>query len=114
MVSKIQMCRIPCRLGSARLGSAWVGSGRVGMAEWAKTNGLFANVSDSAAAMDQEITALAERLAKSSPEAQQLLKKVCWEGTEHWDELLAERASMSGALVLSDFTVQAINQFKTK
>ena len=83
-------------------------------AEWAKTNGLFANVSDSAAAMDQEITALAERLAESSPEAQQLLKKVCWEGTEHWDELLAERASMSGALVLSDFTVQAINQFKTK
>jgi methylglutaconyl-CoA hydratase len=43
-----------------------------------------------------------------------LLKKVFWEGTEHWDELLLERAAMSGKLVLSDFTRNAINAFKKK
>ncbi len=40
------------------------------------------------------------------------LKKVFWKGTDNWDTLLAERAAMSGELVLSDFTVKAINKFR--
>ena len=43
-----------------------------------------------------------------------MLKSIFWQGTEHWDDLLAERAAMSGELVLSEFTVNAINQFKKK
>lgn len=82
--------------------------------EWAQQNGLFADVSETAEEMDTKILLLANTLAKSNPEAQQLLKKVFWEGTENWDTLLAERASMSGRLVLSDFTVNAINSFKAK
>ena len=82
--------------------------------EWAKEQGLFADISDNAEEMDGKIGLLANQLAQSSPEAQQLLKKVFWEGTEHWDDLLAERAAMSGQLVLSDFTVNAINAFKAK
>jgi methylglutaconyl-CoA hydratase len=42
------------------------------------------------------------------------LKEVFWQGTEHWDSLLTERAAISGTLVLSDFTKNAIAQFKTK
>jgi methylglutaconyl-CoA hydratase len=42
------------------------------------------------------------------------LKKVFWQDTEHWDELLMERAAISGKLVLSDFTKNAITKFKTK
>lgn len=83
-------------------------------AQWAFQNGLYAGVYDTVEEMDEEIDALANRLAKSNPEAMQLLKKVFWEGTENWDELLAERAAMSGKLVLSDFTVNAINAFKKK
>ena len=83
-------------------------------ANWALRQGLYANVSDSAQDMDAEIMKLAVTLSKSSPEAQKLLKKVCWEGTENWDELLSQRASVSGNLVLSDFTVNAINSFKAK
>lgn len=82
--------------------------------EWAQQNGLFADVSETAEEMDSKILLLANTLAKSNPEAQQLLKKVFWAGTENWDALLAERASMSGRLVLSDFTVNAINSFKAK
>lgn len=61
--------------------------------------------------MDTEIEKLANILANSNPDAMSMLKKVFWEGTEHWDTLLFERAMMSGALVLSDFTVKAINKF---
>ena len=40
------------------------------------------------------------------------LKRILWEGTEHWDTLLAERAAISGKLVLSEFTRNAIAAFK--
>lgn len=83
-------------------------------AQWAYENGLYAGVYDSTEEMDEEIDALASRLAKSNPEAMRLLKKIFWEGTDNWDELLAERAGMSGTLVLSDFTRNAINAFKKK
>ncbi|MEO9964415.1 MAG: enoyl-CoA hydratase/isomerase family protein [Reichenbachiella sp.] len=83
-------------------------------AEWAKQKGLYTELFDSAETMDEAIDKLAEKLAASNPEAMLLLKKIFWEGTEHWDELLDERAGMSGKLVLSDFTRQAINKFKNK
>ncbi len=83
-------------------------------ADWAKKKGLYTDVFDTAEDMDSEIDRLALRLAKSNPEAMRMLKEVFWQGTEHWDTLLAERAEMSGTLVLSEFTVNAINAFKTK
>ena len=83
-------------------------------ADWAKKKGLFTDVFESDEEMDKEIQKLAGRLAASNPEAMAMLKKVFWQGTDHWDELLAERAGMSGKLVLSEFTVNAINSFKKK
>ena len=64
--------------------------------------------------MDAAVVSLAERLSKSNPEAMEMLKKVFWRGTENWDTLLIERAEMSGKLVLSEFTINAINKFKAK
>jgi methylglutaconyl-CoA hydratase len=83
-------------------------------ADWAREKGLYADVFETPADMDAAIEALAKKLASSNPEAMAMLKKVMWEGTEHWDQLLIERAGMSGKLVLSDFTVNAINSFKAK
>ncbi len=83
-------------------------------AQWAKEKGLYAEVFDTTEEMDEAISTLAGKLSKSNPEAMQLLKQVFWQGTENWDALLAERAAMSGKLVLSDFTVNAINAFKKK
>jgi methylglutaconyl-CoA hydratase len=40
------------------------------------------------------------------------MKKMFWKGTEHWDELLKERAAISGKLVLSDFTKNALAKAK--
>jgi methylglutaconyl-CoA hydratase len=83
-------------------------------AQWAKDKGLYAEIFDSVDDMDNAVDTLANKLANSNPEAMQLLKKIFWEGTENWDTLLKERAAMSGKLVLSDFTVNAINSFKKK
>lgn len=83
-------------------------------AEWAKKHGLYAELHNTIEEMDEAIRSLAERLAVSSPEAMWELKKIFWQGTEQWDILLNDRATISGRLVLSDFTRNAINKFKTK
>ena len=83
-------------------------------AAWAKEKGMFASVHESVEELDKAIMELAQTLSQSNPEAMKLLKKIFWEGTEHWDTLLMERASMSGQLVLSDFTRNAIVKFKKK
>ncbi|RYY21000.1 MAG: enoyl-CoA hydratase/isomerase family protein [Cytophagaceae bacterium] len=81
-------------------------------AAWAEARGLYAQCFATIAELDAAVQALAAKLAAYSPEALAALKQVIWEGTEHWDSLLAQRAAISGRLVLSDFTRQAIVQFK--
>jgi len=83
-------------------------------AEWAQSKGLFNEIFNSSEQLNGCISYLTDKLVDSNPEALTLLKKIFWEGTEHWDTLLYERAEMSGRLVLSDFTVNAINSFKAK
>jgi methylglutaconyl-CoA hydratase len=83
-------------------------------AEWAYQKGLYGDVFDTTEALDEAVDALANKLADSNPEAMKLLKGIFWEGTEKWDNLLKVRAAMSGELVLSDFTKNAINAFKNK
>jgi methylglutaconyl-CoA hydratase len=81
---------------------------------WAKEKGLYAELFINTVEMDKSIDALANKLAQSNPEAMAELKKVMWEGTENWDTLLIDRAAISGQLVLSEFTVNAITKFKAK
>jgi methylglutaconyl-CoA hydratase len=83
-------------------------------ADWAAQKGLYCGVYPSTESMDEAIQSLAERLAQSNPEAMSMLKSVFWQGTSHWDQLLEERAAMSGKLVLSEFTRNAIASFKAK
>jgi methylglutaconyl-CoA hydratase len=83
-------------------------------AKWAYRKGLYSDVFESNAEMDEEIQKLATKLADSNPEAMSMLKSIFWQGTENWDQLLDERAGMSGKLVLSEFTINAINAFKNK
>jgi methylglutaconyl-CoA hydratase len=81
-------------------------------AYWAKEKGLYAEVFSNAEDMDNEIAVLSNKLASYNPEALSQMKKVLWENTAHWNDLLAERAEVSGKLVLSDFTKQALNKFQ--
>jgi methylglutaconyl-CoA hydratase len=81
-------------------------------AEWGERHALYSRIFDDSASMDAAINGLAGTLAASNPDAMESMKRVFWEGTEDWDDLLAERAKMSGTLVLSEFTHKAIAKFK--
>lgn len=83
-------------------------------AEWARKKGLYAELHHTVADMDEAIQKLSHTLVHSNPEAMAAMKKIFWKGTEHWNQLLVERAAISGKLVLSDFTKQAIAKFKKK
>lgn len=80
-------------------------------AQWAKEKGLYNEVYADIAAMDEGLNELATKLASYHSDALTGLKQILWEGTENWDELLHERAAISGELVLSEFTQQALQSF---
>lgn len=81
-------------------------------AEWAKENGLFMEVFEDIKSMDEAVENLANRLTTYNPEALKELKRILWKNTEHWDELLIERAEISGRLVLREFTKRTLSDFR--
>jgi enoyl-CoA hydratase/carnithine racemase len=83
-------------------------------AAWCERHGLFTRILDTEAAMDSVLPAVAHRLATYNPAAISELKRVMWEGTAHWDTLLLERAAVSGRLVLSQHTRDAIEAFSRR
>lgn len=102
------------KIGMSAMSQLTINATEFQTAEWAREKGLYAEVYTTVEEMDEAVQVLATKLANSNPEAMSMLKKIFWEGTETWDNLLKVRAGMSGQLVLSDFTVNAINAFKTK
>jgi len=80
-------------------------------AEWALENKLF-SVLHQADKLDAAVVDFVQKLSSYNPEALFEMKKIIWEGTEHWESLLIERAAITGKLVLSDFSRNALRQFK--
>jgi len=78
---------------------------------WAVDKGLYTEVFDDAETLDAAVLELAQSLTKYNPDAMVRMKAMFWAGTEHWDELLVERAAVSGELVLSDFTRETLKRF---
>ena len=83
-------------------------------AHWCLAHGLYTRVCDNIQALDQVLGTLTHKLAGFNPEAITELKAALWSGTPPWDQLLEERAAMSGRLVLSDFTRKAIAEFAAR
>ncbi len=81
-------------------------------AEWAKQKGLFTQVYASTEELDEAVKTFAENLCTYNVEAMKEMKQMFWKGTENWDDLLIERAKISGKLVLSDFTKETLKRFK--
>lgn len=80
-------------------------------AEWAKTRGLFSEVHMNVNELDESIQRLANHLIRSNPQAVKEIKKILWQGTSNWDQLLSERAKISGQLVISEQAQKAIKLF---
>jgi methylglutaconyl-CoA hydratase len=79
--------------------------------EWAQQRGLYAEVFENAEDMDDAIQAFTEFLLGTNPQARAELKSIFWEGTDHWDDLLSERAKKSGELVLSEYTKATLAKY---
>ena len=100
------------KMGTVALSELTLAASEWKNAYWGKEKGLYAKVFDSIKELDKEIESLAEKLASYNPETLAQMKKVLWENTTHWDKLLIERAEISGQLVLSDFTKNALKKLK--
>ncbi len=100
------------KMGQTAMSEMTINAEEFFSSEFAKDKGLYADVFDSVETLDNAVKALAEKLASYNSEALKEMKKVFWKGTEHWDDLLIERAKISGNLVLSDFTKETLKRFK--
>jgi methylglutaconyl-CoA hydratase len=98
------------KIGKTALAELSLAAGEWKSAAWAKEKGLFANTFESIEKLDEAVSILTHQLASYNPEAVTEMKKVLWEGTEHWDNLLVERAAITGKLVLSEATKSALKR----
>ncbi|MFN4853380.1 MAG: enoyl-CoA hydratase/isomerase family protein [Bacteroidota bacterium] len=101
------------KIGTARFQQMAINATAWHSAEWAYHAGLYAEMHADVNKMDEAIEALCKNLRGSNPEAMAHIKAIGWEAFGHWDELLTQRALLSGTLVLSDFTRNAIASFKS-
>ncbi|GLB48731.1 enoyl-CoA hydratase/isomerase family protein [Neptunitalea lumnitzerae] len=83
-------------------------------AQWALKKGLYTQVFESIKDVDTALLQLTDKLTTYNPAALRAMKHTLWEGTENWEELLFDNAEISGRLVLSPFTKEALASFKNK
>ncbi len=102
------------KIGVAAFSALTIDSTMWRNSEWGKKKSLFAEVHETVENMDESIFRLANHLSQSNPAAMSAIKNMLWQGTEHWDELLKKQAVISGNLVLSEFTKNAIEKIKAK
>lgn len=82
--------------------------------QWAKIKGLFAEVHPTVESMDESVRRLTTTLARSSSAATAKMKTILWEGSDNWDDLLHERARISGELIMSPEAIKALEKIKSK
>ncbi len=83
-------------------------------AEWAKKHHIYHRVYDSIEEMDTQLETFLNQLSERSQEALACIKKVTWEGTEHFNKVMPERIMMSASLVLEDSAKQNIQNIKAR
>ena len=100
------------KLGLSGMSQIAIDANNFYSAEWAMNKGLFTKVFETTEELDESVKEFAIGLSKYNPEAMQRMKTMFWTGTENWDELLDQRAAISGKLVLSDFTKETLKRFQ--
>lgn len=83
-------------------------------AEWAEKHNIYHSVSENIEEMDEKLNAFLQKLSERSADALALVKKVSWEGTEHFENLMPERIYMSASLVLEDSAKENIQKIKER
>ncbi|MFL9845317.1 enoyl-CoA hydratase/isomerase family protein [Flavobacterium rhizosphaerae] len=80
--------------------------------DWALQKGFYNKILPTVELLTEEVNKMAAHLSAQNPEALYALKKIFWEGTDDWDQLLSERAKITGRLAMSEFTKNALDKFK--
>ncbi|MCZ2083323.1 MAG: enoyl-CoA hydratase/isomerase family protein [Flavobacteriales bacterium] len=83
-------------------------------ADWCEKHDVYHSVSENIQMMDEEIDKFLEKLSTRSSDALSLIKKVSWEGTEHFEQLMPERILMSASLILEDSAKENIGKIKER
>ncbi len=83
-------------------------------ASWAFSKGLYNRLFKDIAEMDAYIVQLTSSLSLQSTDSLTEIKKLLWEGTESWDEILYEKAKISARLALSPPTQRKIRELLGK
>lgn len=102
------------KIGIAAFSALAIDAGMWRNSQWAKIKGLYAEVHENIENLDESIQRLADTLAHANPEAMTALKKSFWRNTDDWDQLLTDRAAISGKLILSSHSKEAMSKFKIK
>jgi methylglutaconyl-CoA hydratase len=100
------------KLGLSAMSQIAIDANTFYSAEWAQQKGLFTQVYETVEELDEAVNTFAENLCNYNPKAMSEMKTMFWRGTEDWDQLLIQRAKISGRLVLSDFTKETLKKYK--
>lgn len=100
------------KIGKTAMSQMTINAEQFYSSEFAKEKGLFGEIFETTEVLDEAVSSLAEQLASYNSEALKEMKRVFWENTEHWDDLLSKRAEISGKLVLSEFTKKTLKRFR--
>ena len=100
------------KLGLSAMSQIAIDANSFYSAQWAKEKGLFTQVYETVKELDEAVATFAENVCNYNPKAMSEMKTMFWRGTEDWDQLLIQRAKISGRLVLSDFTKDTLRKYK--
>lgn len=81
-------------------------------ADWARRKGIYAELHPNTGSMEESIARLTNSLSHYSPEAMAEVKKMIWNNTQHWEQLLTERAAISGRLIMSAGAKKFLDKFR--
>ncbi len=81
-------------------------------ADWARRKGIYAELHATTESMDESIARLTHSLAHYSPNAMAETKKMIWHNTEHWEQLLLDRAAISGKLIVGAHAQKFLAKFR--
>jgi methylglutaconyl-CoA hydratase len=102
------------KIGTTATSALTLGAHDWKSAQWAYQKGLYTELVNTEEELNSQIEKITSHLCSYNQEALSEWRKVQWQNTDNWDTLLFERAKISGKLVLSDFTKNALEQFKRK
>lgn len=83
-------------------------------AQWAEQHNIYHSVSDTITEMDEKLEKFLTTLSGRSDDALALIKKVSWEGTDHFNDLMPARIHMSASLILEDSAKENIGKIKER